>query len=91
VERPSLVDVHQAPLQHRTPLGQIILRQYQLRAGPVELGGQPADLPLDLVYDSVSRFPLPLQVTQLVVYVMHLPLQSLPLALQPIPLGADLL
>jgi hypothetical protein len=48
-----------------------------------------ASLPLDLVDDPVRRFPLPLQVGQLVVDVVDLALQPALLLLQTIPLRPD--
>jgi hypothetical protein len=39
----------------------------------------------------LGGFPLPLEVAELVVHVVHLALQPLPLPLEPVPLGADLL
>ena len=65
--------------------------QDQLGARPVELRGEAADLPLDLVDDALGGFPLALEVAQLVVDVVHLALQPLLLLLQPVPLGPDFL
>src|SRR6185503_15839318 len=52
---------------------------------------QASDLALDLAHDPLGGLALPLQVAQLVVHVVHLTLQPLPLAFQPVSFGPDLL
>jgi hypothetical protein len=91
VELTPLVDVHQAALEDRTPLGEVVLGQDQLGARAVELAGEAGDLPLDLVHDALGGLALPLEVAELVVHVVHLALEPLLLLLEPVALAADLL
>ena len=63
----------------------------ELGAGPVELAGQPADLPLDLVHDPLVDSRWRSRLVQLVADVVHLALQPLLLLLQPVALAPDLL
>jgi hypothetical protein len=91
VKRAAFVDVHQPALEHRAALGEIVLGQDQLGAGPVELGRESPNLALDLVDDSLGGFALALEIAQLIVDVVHLALQPLALALQAVAFGADFL
>jgi hypothetical protein len=91
MESAPLVDVYQASLEHRSPLGQVVLGQDQLGTRSVELGGKPSDLAFDLVHDPLSGFALALEVAELVVHIVYLSLKPLPLTLQAVPLGADFL
>ena len=90
VQLAALVDVDEPPLQHRVPLGEVVLGEDQLGGVAVELGGEAADLPVDLVDDAMGAFALALEVAELVLHVLDLALQSLLLDLEPVPLGPDL-
>ena len=90
VERPALVNVHQAALQDRATVGQVILRQGELGAGALQLVAQPAHLPVDLVDDPVGGLPLPLDIVQLAPGVAHLIFEPLLLPSQPLSLRPDL-
>ena len=91
VERAPLVDVHQPALQHRAALGEVVFREDELRAAPVEPAREAPDLALDLVHDLLGGLALALEDVELVVDVVDLALETLLLLLEPVALLADLL
>jgi hypothetical protein len=91
VEVAALVDLGEPPLEYRTALGEVVLREDQFGAGAVELTGEAADLAIDLADEPTGGVPLTLEIVDLVVDVVHLAAQPLLLLPQPLALRADLL
>ena len=89
VQRPALVDVHQAALEHGALLLERVLREQQVHRRAIDLIGEAVDLAVELVHDAVGTLFLPLDVRELVGERMHLGAEPLQLLLDLCPLAAD--
>src|SRR5213593_1018266 len=72
VERPALVDVHKAVVEHGPLLLEGVLGEEQVHGGAVDLAREGVDLAVELVDDAVRGLLLALEIRELVRKRVHL-------------------